>query len=56
MSKKIERVCFATLDPAARSAARIDGADQTARNADVAPPEGNPVAEVMIFPFCRNVT
>jgi hypothetical protein len=56
MSKKIERVCFATLGPAARSAAPIDGAGQSARNTDAAPPEGDPVAEVMIFPFCRNVT
>jgi hypothetical protein len=56
MSKKIERVCFATLEPAARMAARIDGAGQTARNADVAPPEGDTVAEVMILSPCRNVT
>jgi hypothetical protein len=56
MSKKIERVCFATLEPAARMAAPIDGAGQIARNADVPPREGDAVAEVMILSPCRNVT
>jgi len=53
MSKKIERVCFATLDPAASIATRIDGAGQTTRSAAVARPEGDPVAEVMIFQFAE---
>jgi hypothetical protein len=55
MSKKIERVRFATLDPAG---GWLQGSwrGQIARNADVAPPEGDTVAEVMILSPCRNVT
>jgi hypothetical protein len=56
MSKKIKRVCFATLETAARMAARIDGAGQIARDADVAPFEDDTVAQVMILSPCRNVT
>jgi hypothetical protein len=56
MSKKIERVRFATLDPAGRSTARIDGTGQTARSAAVALAEDDTVAEVMILSSCRKVT
>jgi hypothetical protein len=52
MSKKIERVRFATLDPAGT----MDGWRPDRAHADVAPPQGDLVAEVMIFSSCRNVT